>query len=309
MIPFLALIGAGLVSSSESRSAHPPAHRAHGNLAQYFNDSDYPHDAIQRNEQGVTGFTLDVDAAGRVSACRVTKSSGSASLDEATCRIAQERVRLEPARDRRGRPVPDRVDSRMRWVLPEPEKTRAQTNLASYISDADYPAAAIRAGEQGTTGFRLFIGPDGLVTDCRIIASSGSASLDEATCRIMRTRARFRPAHDANGNPVPDTVSSRVRWVLPADEVDLTPYIVSADYPAQALPRRAFAQVEVQLNVSAEGRVTQCLVIRPSYSAALDARTCEIAQARAHFLPARDAADHPIPEVIEAVANWGTSAP
>ena len=34
-------------------------------------------------------------------------------------------------------------------------RPRARANLASYVSDADYPASAIRAEEQGTTGFRL----------------------------------------------------------------------------------------------------------------------------------------------------------
>jgi protein TonB len=89
--------------------------------------------------------------------------------------------------------------------------------LASYISDADYPASAQRNEEQGTTGFRLTVGPDGRVSNCAITSSSGSSALDQATCRIMRSRARFTPARDNMGNPTNDTVSHRIRWVLPAD--------------------------------------------------------------------------------------------
>jgi protein TonB len=85
----------------------------------------------------------------------------------------------------------------------------------SYTSTVDYPAAALRAREQGTAGFRLTIGADGQVTACTITSSSGSAILDAETCRIMQTRARFRPAHDSNGNPIVSTVNSRIRWVLP----------------------------------------------------------------------------------------------
>jgi len=97
----------------------------------------------------------------------------------------------------------------------EPAKARA--NLASYVSNDDYPDSAIRNEEQGTTGFRLDVGPDGRVTSCTVTQSSGSSALDSATCRLMRSRARFTPATDSNGNRTTDSVSSRIRWVLPAD--------------------------------------------------------------------------------------------
>jgi periplasmic protein TonB len=97
------------------------------------------------------------------------------------------------------------------------EPARARANLASYVSDADYPAAAQRAEEQGTTGFRLTVGPDGRVSNCTITSSSGSSSLDSTTCRLMQRRAKFTPARDSSGNPTSDTVSSRIKWVLPED--------------------------------------------------------------------------------------------
>jgi protein TonB len=95
------------------------------------------------------------------------------------------------------------------------EPARARANLASYASDADYPASAIRAEEQGTTGFRLNVGPDGRVTACTVTSSSGSSALDQTTCRIMRARARFTPARDDHGQPTSDSVAGRIRWVLP----------------------------------------------------------------------------------------------
>jgi protein TonB len=100
---------------------------------------------------------------------------------------------------------------------PKIEPARAKANLASYVSDADYPDSALRNEESGTTGFRLDVGPNGRVTNCTVTASSGSASLDSATCRIMRARARFTPAHDSSGAPVSDAVSARIKWVLPSD--------------------------------------------------------------------------------------------
>lgn len=95
------------------------------------------------------------------------------------------------------------------------EPARARADLHSYVSNADYPDAAIRSEEQGTTRFRLLVGANGKVVDCAITGSSGSSALDSATCRLMKARARFTPAHDSSGNPTVDTVASAIRWVLP----------------------------------------------------------------------------------------------
>jgi periplasmic protein TonB len=97
------------------------------------------------------------------------------------------------------------------------EPARARANLASYVSNDDYPTAAIRNEEQGTTRFRLGVGADGRVTDCIVTASSGSSVLDSATCRLMRSRARFTPARDSEGKARGDTVSSAIVWMLPDD--------------------------------------------------------------------------------------------
>lgn len=100
-------------------------------------------------------------------------------------------------------------------VKVQPAKARA--NLASYVSDDDYPQDAIRNEQQGTTGFRLDVGPDGRVSNCTITSSSGSSSLDRATCQIMRSRARFTPATDSSGARTSDSVSSRIVWRLPQE--------------------------------------------------------------------------------------------
>ncbi len=92
------------------------------------------------------------------------------------------------------------------------EPARARTNLASYVSNDDYPASALRNEEEGTTRFRLTVGTNGRVTDCSVTSSSGSPALDSATCRIMRSRARFTPARDNQGNPTTDTYTSSITW-------------------------------------------------------------------------------------------------
>jgi protein TonB len=96
------------------------------------------------------------------------------------------------------------------------QSAKAKGNLLSLFSDDDYPQSALRNEEQGTTVARLTIGTDGRVTGCEA-SGSGSAALDQAACRVLRSRARFTPAKDQAGQPITDTFTQRIRWQLPAD--------------------------------------------------------------------------------------------
>lgn len=295
-----------------------PAVRASsgGNLAGLISSDDYPIEAMRNDEQGQVAVSLAVGTDGRVSACTVTGSSGSASLDTKTCALLQERARFSPARDSKGRAVPDTVTHTITWRIdqrqldpavnrawmpyylcatgaatalfggtasneavaaqamaqcPEQEQalrtaiaqakpgsapatlddirkvirgsvveavqtmrlfgTRVKTDpptgsLASLISEADYPGAALRNEEQGKVGVRLAVDTMGRVSSCSVFEPSGSASLDAATCTLLKERARFIPARDANGRPVTDTFVQRINWRI-SDE---------ADTPADAMP-------------------------------------------------------------------------
>lgn len=88
-------------------------------------------------------------------------------------------------------------------------------NLASYISDHDYPLAAIRRNASGTVTFRLHIGADGRVANCATAISSGDRDLDAASCEVMTERARFEPAIGADGAPVAAAMVARIRWIIP----------------------------------------------------------------------------------------------
>jgi protein TonB len=85
-------------------------------------------------------------------------------------------------------------------------------NLQGLISADDYPQAALENEEQGSVSVRLAIGPNGRVSDCSVSASSGSRTLDSTTCRILRSRARFTPATDQNGNPTSGSFNQRITW-------------------------------------------------------------------------------------------------
>lgn len=96
-----------------------------------------------------------------------------------------------------------------------PTEARPRANLPSLFSDDDYPAAAQRNREEGVVDFTLDIGANGRVTNCTITKSSSSSALDSATCRLLRSRARFTPAVDAQGQPTTSQISDSKRWSLP----------------------------------------------------------------------------------------------
>lgn len=82
---------------------------------------------------------------------------------------------------------------------------------------SDYPRAAGAAGIGGTVGVRYLVGVDGRVGECDVTRSSGSAELDEVTCRLIRERFRFAPSRDGRGRPVPAWLIENHSWIVHDD--------------------------------------------------------------------------------------------
>ena len=105
-----------------------------------------------------------------------------------------------------------------RWGLSRLE----QAQLASFarprggqlhISMADYPGNAVEYDASGGTAARVKVAPDGKASDCQIVATSKSKSLDQATCKVL-LRERYEPAVSKAGGPVASVYIQIVRWVL-----------------------------------------------------------------------------------------------
>ncbi len=88
---------------------------------------------------------------------------------------------------------------------------RPAVSLGAIFSADDYPPAALRAEASGRVGFAVSVSPDGSVTGCSIVQTSGSAELDNGTCQIALTRLRFFPS------PGGGTFRSAVRWQIPVE--------------------------------------------------------------------------------------------
>lgn len=88
-------------------------------------------------------------------------------------------------------------------------------SFKSWVTTNDYPTRALREKREGKVRFRIHIGTDGRVAGCDILQSSGHADLDDATCRSVIRRARFKPATNSKSEPIPIKWSYSYRWVLP----------------------------------------------------------------------------------------------
>ncbi|PSJ37878.1 energy transducer TonB [Allosphingosinicella deserti] len=75
----------------------------------------YPPSALRNGEQGVVGYEVNVDEAGKPTNCRVIASSGFSSLDAETCRQILRRGKFHPATGAGGAAEPGTYASSLSW--------------------------------------------------------------------------------------------------------------------------------------------------------------------------------------------------
>jgi protein TonB len=92
---------------------------------------------------------------------------------------------------------------------------RAAPRNGGWIDDSDYPRRALIDAAEGTVAFRLVIASNGRVASCELTRPSGHRALDDATCRLISSRARFDAATDESGARVLGIYTGSVRWELP----------------------------------------------------------------------------------------------
>lgn len=92
--------------------------KARGNPSNWITTDDYPSRALREEREGVTVVAFEINTEGRVENCRVTSSSGSPDLDEATCRNLVRRARYTPAKDAAGNAMTSSDTRRVRWQMP-----------------------------------------------------------------------------------------------------------------------------------------------------------------------------------------------
>ena len=78
----------------------------------------------------------------------------------------------------------------------------------------------------------------------------------------------------------------------------------SDDYPDSALHDGKEGKARVRLRVEADGKVSECFVMRSSGSEAIDKQTCDVYRTRYHYRPAVDTDGKPMASFVVNAVAW-----
>ncbi|MEM1052476.1 MAG: TonB family protein [Pseudomonadota bacterium] len=90
-----------------------------GNPSNWITTADYRSTWIRRELTGTARFTLQINASGKVSGCKITASTGHTVLDRATCTLLRERAIFNPAKGSDGKAVAGTYASSVNWSIPD----------------------------------------------------------------------------------------------------------------------------------------------------------------------------------------------
>lgn len=161
-----------------------------------------------------------------------------------------------------------------------PTDVEAANDPLSWITATDYPARAVGERREGRVEFEVGVSPQGAVRDCRVLRSSGSGDLDDATCQQIRRRAQFRPAYDSIGRAIDGTYRSAVEWRLPA------------------LPPHQPFSADFEFTVDADGEMRNCRVVSMVGQVPPGLLQNNPCSAPVRYQPYRDDAGRPVSKVV-----------
>lgn len=104
----------------------------------------------------------------------------------------------------------------------------------SWFGADSYPMDAQKKGIEGSVTYDVRVDRDGKPTSCRIVGSSGSRILDQATCGALLSKAKFTPAIGPNGQPVASHYINKAIWRMP-DKLRASYRAVILDFSADPL--------------------------------------------------------------------------
>jgi hypothetical protein len=159
-------------------------------MSGYVSDDDYPPYAIRNEEEGTVFIMFRINETGRVDQC--SADGATASLQEVSCRIVTERFTYRPARDVRGKAVPQWKQQRIMWRIPPQMQASIVMPIAFVPIDKGM-------------GFALAykVSAQGRISDCRALAlSEGSSRQGEDVCAAFAARTKAPDKKDQKGRPM-----------------------------------------------------------------------------------------------------------
>lgn len=170
---------------------------------------------------------------------------------------------------------------------PPPKPAPRARNPGRWITSSDYPAISMLMNEEGSSTFRLTVGQNGRVPDCRITRASGFKRLDDLTCRLVERRARFYPALSPDGHAVASEYTQTVRWMM-AEAGPLRATQFGWRKSAASREQRAAGTVRFEFWIGKDGKVFNSRVMEGSGFESLDRDTCAALKSMPKQEPARD---------------------
>ena len=134
----------------------------------------------------------------------VAPAAGLAPVPSASATEAFEEEVIDPCPP----PCPDRPGDFISTALTK----RPPRWISGFIQDKDYPKVARKRGQHGKVVLRVFIDAAGGVRDVQLLQGSYPALNEVALAKVRE--AKFTPALDDSGNPVPAKLILPIRFEL-----------------------------------------------------------------------------------------------
>jgi protein TonB len=83
------------------------------------------------------------------------------------------------------------------------------------IPNREYRRLAQSGMAAGSVAIMIRVNPDGSVSNCRVVRSSGNSTADSLMCQLTLEYIRFSPARDPQGRPVAQDVTFAPNWWRP----------------------------------------------------------------------------------------------
>lgn len=130
---FIAFLAAAAAGAPKAMAIDPVS---------WFSADDYPVEARRKGIEGSTTFEVDVDAQGKPTACRISRSSGSPILDQKTCEVVLRKGQFKPALVR-GKTVPGRYSRTASWRLEGSAANSYFATIVDFRKDPDHPTCTV----------------------------------------------------------------------------------------------------------------------------------------------------------------------
>lgn len=149
----------------------------------------------------------DLSAMAAASSISITADGSTVSFSNPS--LANVRTALEQCR----RDLWKRFDLDGVAVLAAATAAKPLTPSGELIGIQDYPVEMQKKKQRGPVGVLWAIDTTGRATDCKVIIPSPYDELNQLTCDLIVERARYAPALDRLGSPVPAWDTTTVFWI------------------------------------------------------------------------------------------------